>query len=375
MQIIMLLGAIQGFIFSGFAFFSKKFKSQSNFFLGMLILTFSYNIVQNYLLVSGVFTSDNYFRILYIPLSSVFLVLYFLYVKTYLYPQKKLDKKYYLLFLPFLIAFAESVFEKIGFAIGFFNKSDTVYFNYFRICSEVFSIIFSFILIVLSYLLILRYQKEQLSGKPGRLRIQLNWLKITTLILLFLCAYWPVPLYFDSRLEFDKSEFYFYALWAGLTLTIYSLGHIGLYHFGIVQEQKSIQKFSASRTTVPIEENNFPKSGQIRKFEEFVKTEKNYLDPYLSLESVAQKLSINKSYLSRIINSELEKSFTEYVNELRIEEAKVYIENPEFQKYTLVSIGLEVGFNSKSTFNSTFKKITGQTPSEYKSSLKSSEYI
>src|SRR5690606_24999681 len=111
------------------------------------------------------------------------------------------------------------------------------------------------------------------------------------------------------------------------------------------------------------------KSEQILKFEEFVKIEKNYLDSNLSLESVADSLGLNKTYLSRIINAELNKSFTDYVNELRVEEAKIYLENPDFQKYTLVSIGLEAGFNSKSTFNSTFKRLTGQTPSEYKSGL------
>jgi len=51
---------------------------------------------------------------------------------------------------------------------------------------------------------------------------------------------------------------------------------------------------------------------------------------------------------------------------LRVEEAKTYLIDNEFANYTLVAIGLEAGFNSKSAFNSSFKKITGKTPSQFK---------
>lgn len=368
-QVLMLLGAIQGFIFSGFAFFAKKYKSRSNFFLGMLILTFSYNIVQNFLVVSDWISSDAYFRFFYIPFTSVFLVLFYLYVRSFLYPKNKPQKVHYLLFLPFLIVFIESFLEKLGYANHIFTQEHTVYFNNFRLIQEIFNVVYSFVLIIFSYKLIFNYEKEQLSKKHRKLIIQLKWLKTITFILFCLCLYWILPLTYEFQYKLDLSTKYFYVLWIGLAVTIYALGYIGLYQFGIVQEQKSIQKFSAGRPVLAVSDINHSKSEQILKFEEFVKIEKNYLDSNLSLESVADSLGLNKTYLSRIINAELNKSFTDYVNELRVEEAKIYLENPDFQKYTLVSIGLEAGFNSKSTFNSTFKRLTGQTPSEYKSGL------
>ena len=52
-----------------------------------------------------------------------------------------------------------------------------------------------------------------------------------------------------------------------------------------------------------------------------------------------------------------------------MEEAKKYLTKPEFSNYTLLAIGLEAGFNSKSAFNASFKKITGLTPSQYKSKI------
>ena len=117
-------------------------------------------------------------------------------------------------------------------------------------------------------------------------------------------------------------------------------------------------------------DENRGRNEYIIALEDFIVSQRNYLDSSLSLEMVADKLNLNKSYLSRLINLELGKSFTDYVNELRVEEAKSYIANPDFWNYTLVSIGLEAGFNSKSAFNLAFKKFTGLTPSEYKEGVK-----
>ncbi|UPT72306.1 MAG: helix-turn-helix domain-containing protein [Flavobacterium sp. JAD_PAG50586_2] len=68
------------------------------------------------------------------------------------------------------------------------------------------------------------------------------------------------------------------------------------------------------------------------------------------------------------MNTELKTSFPDYINQLRIKEAQYYLKHPDFSNYTLVAIGLEAGFASKTTFNNTFKKVTGMTPSEYKNS-------
>lgn len=368
-QYAMIVGAVQGFIFSSFALFSKKYKSKSNLFLGLLIFTFSYNILQNYFVVSGWFTADNYFEIFYIPLSSVFLVLFYLYVLSFLNPKLKITTAHLFLFLPFFIALLESVLEKIGLATGLFKETDIGFFNLFRITFEIFNVMYSFMLISLSYLLIKKYEKAPPSHSSGVPRMGLKWLKIITLILFCLCLYWPIPLYFEIQYASGLSEIYFYALWMGLSLTIYALGHLGLYQYGVVLEQKNIRNYSTSRPTAIRVEVEHSKNENVEAFENYVKFEKNYQNPDLSLELVADELGINKSYLSRIINNELQKSFTDYVNEMRVEEAKSYLSHPDFKQYTLLAIGLEAGFNSKSVFNSSFKKYTGMTPSEFRNSV------
>ncbi|WP_117880843.1 AraC family transcriptional regulator [Aureibaculum luteum] len=84
----------------------------------------------------------------------------------------------------------------------------------------------------------------------------------------------------------------------------------------------------------------------------------------VKLKDIADALDISSHKLSQLLNDNLGKSFALFINEYRIEEAKqLLLEN---KQYTLEAIGFEAGFSSKSTFYATFKKINGQTPSEFK---------
>jgi len=67
-----------------------------------------------------------------------------------------------------------------------------------------------------------------------------------------------------------------------------------------------------------------------------------------------------------LVNQFSEKNFSDYINSLRVDEAKKLLKNADFEAYTIVAIGLECGFNSKSTFYTAFKKFTGQTPTAYR---------
>ena len=84
----------------------------------------------------------------------------------------------------------------------------------------------------------------------------------------------------------------------------------------------------------------------------------------VKLKDIAEELNISSHKLSQLLNDNLGKSFAAFINEQRIEDAKqLLIENNQF---TLEAIGFEAGFSSKSSFYATFKKVVGQTPSEFK---------
>jgi len=93
-------------------------------------------------------------------------------------------------------------------------------------------------------------------------------------------------------------------------------------------------------------------------------------DPELGLNSLAEKLEINAHELSRLINTALKKNFNDFVNEYRVKDVVEKMQDPAYNHITLLGIAYESGFNSKTTFNRTFKQITGKSPAEYKNELK-----
>lgn len=104
----------------------------------------------------------------------------------------------------------------------------------------------------------------------------------------------------------------------------------------------------------------------IKKLTDFMKTEKPYFEPSVCLNDLAAKLSISPRYLSQSINDLLNQNFFDLINHYRIEEAKQLFSNPAHRRKTILEILYEVGFNSKSVFNSAFKKHTGMTPTEFR---------
>jgi len=140
---------------------------------------------------------------------------------------------------------------------------------------------------------------------------------------------------------------------------------------GYAQIQPRKLQFSSVReieaATVSKSEK-LPEAEQLRlrtRLEALMETEKSYLEPELALSDLAQRLGTNVSVLSAVVNGSFGKNFNDYVNEYRVEAVKKMLKDPEASHYSLLGIGLECGFNSKSTFNRAFKKITGVAPGDF----------
>jgi len=102
---------------------------------------------------------------------------------------------------------------------------------------------------------------------------------------------------------------------------------------------------------------------------ELVATQKQYTNPELTLKSLSDSLHVSTQVLSMVINQESGKNFNAFVNQYRIEEAQRLLSDPHHQNFTISAIAFEVGFNSLSSFNSTFKKLTNQTPQAFRQEL------
>jgi AraC-like DNA-binding protein len=104
----------------------------------------------------------------------------------------------------------------------------------------------------------------------------------------------------------------------------------------------------------------------IKSLENKLTTEKCYSNPELTIEQLATAISCSRHQLSQSINGRLGKSFYDYINNFRVEEAKILLADPANDKYKITALAYEAGFNSISTFNDVFKKFTSLTPSQFR---------
>jgi len=130
---------------------------------------------------------------------------------------------------------------------------------------------------------------------------------------------------------------------------------------------RTIEKLKAANTAINEKQklSDTIEQDLLLKFEEEIVTKKAFCESNLSLNSVAEKLDTNRSYISRIINSVYGMNFNDYINKLRIQEACVLICNNQNPNFTIDHLFSEVGFTGKSTFYSAFKKYTGVTPAVF----------
>ncbi len=97
---------------------------------------------------------------------------------------------------------------------------------------------------------------------------------------------------------------------------------------------------------------------------------KGYRDPALSLRSLADQIKVLPNYVSQALNMEINETFFDYVNGLRVTEAMILLRDTD---KTVLAISSEVGFNSRSSFYAAFKKQTGKTPTTYRNAQLSSQ--
>ena len=104
----------------------------------------------------------------------------------------------------------------------------------------------------------------------------------------------------------------------------------------------------------------------VSRIMETMQKEKLYQETELTLQNLADRIKFPPYQVSQAINEGMHKNFYDLVNGYRVDEAKRLLLDVKNRNYTILSVGFEAGFNSKTTFNTVFKKFTGLTPTEYR---------
>lgn len=123
----------------------------------------------------------------------------------------------------------------------------------------------------------------------------------------------------------------------------------------------------------PQKEQTVKSGWQYEKMDEIItkiiftmEREKIYQEPELTLQHLSAKIEYPSHQVSIAINEGMHKNFYDLVNGYRVEESKALLVDPKSRNFTILSVGFEAGFNSKTTFNTVFKKFTGMTPTQYR---------
>ncbi len=352
-------------LFISVLLFTKKGKLLPDKILAVWMVFIGLHLLHFYSYTLGLWTIYPHLVGLTAPLPLIHGPMVYLYILSSVRKEKQLKHTDYLHFLPLVLSYLYMFKFFFFYTAEEKHLVDTGELDAFSTFTSLMLIGFvvSFITYpLLSFRLIAKYQKFIVTNFSYDDGINLRWLKniiisiaclfVLTLIVLVLQRFFN--LYFGFLAD---NIFYGFAI-----ILIILFGYFGI-------RQQNI--FSTQTEVVSVVKSGYEKSGlQKTDAEEYhqqlllkMESDKPYLDSKLSLSKLASIVGVSANHLSQVINQYEDVNFCDFVNKYRIEEFKRQAEsNPNFN---ILSLALEAGFNSKSAFNSVFKKQMGKTPSQY----------
>jgi len=307
--------------------------------------------------------------------SSVFLKmpLLYLYVLSVIYSDFKFQKKHLWHILPWLINFI--ILIPRYFAVDFDDKLTFLNENIIEKKPE---IIISYFLVhiqmviyfIWSFIAIKKYKTLLLENYSNASLFNYTWL--FQLISIF--AFEAFFATFKNILLFAHSEtIYFYTMIIlQITLLILlcwivlkALHNPELFR-GINSNMQLVKQLVIESPVSHNSLNTEKELDEIVLLKNHMKEAEPYLNAMLTIDDLANQIEIPTKDLSVLINHNLNKHFFDFVNEYRIEKAKELLVSEDRKGHTVLEILYEVGFNSKSSFNTAFKKYTQVTPTLYR---------
>src|ERR1700730_3178298 len=362
-DILFLLLIFQLLFLSFFLFTNDKGKRVSNILLGSFFLCICLNLVDVFLLMTKVYFSNSSFALWGSSLPLLFGPLLFLYTQSVLYKDFSFSLKRMKHFLPFALFFTATEFIYI---IQPRNIRENILNNILesrlpplaRLVSLLIFMQFLFYVFA-SLRLIGLYKKAASENFSNSRHINVSWLYSTMIFFVFIMILSTL----NGLLALTSwAKYYFLALNLIVFAVLLFINQVLLkalrrpYFFSFSEERVNKEAMSTVRSgdsagPVPDEKEEI-----LQQILLHMREKRPWLEPELTLDQLAAQLSIRPKILSQIINEKLQQNFFDFVNRYRIEEARRLLTNPVDKKITVLEILYEVGFNSKSSFNTLFKK-------------------
>ncbi|MBN1533126.1 MAG: helix-turn-helix transcriptional regulator [Spirochaetes bacterium] len=218
---------------------------------------------------------------------------------------------------------------------------------------------------------LLRRHRERLWDYYSHLSHRVTLLWLFWIALSFVLAYLFVLLVLLGAVtipRIHRLEAAALSRWAAITFFIYAFSFFSLNQpavlreggDGVREERQPEKRYEKSG----LKEEDA--DGYLAALEDYMNRKKPYLQGDLTIAEVSKQLEIPKHYITQIINERLHKNFYTYVNEYRVGEAIRRMSQGKYREHTILRIAYDSGFNSKSAFNTVFKRHTALSPTEYR---------
>ncbi|MDW3193766.1 MAG: helix-turn-helix domain-containing protein [Cytophagales bacterium] len=360
--IILCIGFSQGM---AFAIILWRKPPIANKYKAMLLLVLSYGLLNQVLYLFGIGRYDAWYH-LTMDLEWAYGPLLFLYAKGQVNPEFHPGKKDQWLWLPILIQIICSIYVR---SQNFFWDGTRESLTWLGYYGYMVWMNYSTVPIIASLLIIgFAWKSLQLLRKlDSKDVVQENYRWIVNLVRGF-GAYYCVVLIIlivdliffmstESIYYFYRTRFYYYPFFIGMALLVY--------WFGISSIIRSDHRLLKPVKKIP-EAERAALSEIADKLKELVEGQQVYRNSELTLAGLAEQMEVKPYLLTRTLNDLAKKSFTDYINEYRVHELEQLVKDPSNDKYTLLSLAHQAGFNSKSSFNRAVKKHLGIPPSQLK---------
>ncbi|MCV9926124.1 AraC family transcriptional regulator [Flavobacterium sp. LS1R49] len=358
-----LIATIAVFVSLLFAFFLLTVKTKNKLANRLFAIFLLLNALDTSGFLNYSFINLDYFRLSFYLLS---MPIFYLYVISLCYNDFQLKPKHLLHTIPFVV-FNLVLTPRLYLA----NDADKKYF--FEHLQQMPEIYFSHIIgelqyafyIIAIFLTLKKYKEIYLENYANPNTSLYKWL--LQIMVCFLIAH-SIVITRDLLRYSDYNE-----IFIGINVII-GIGVLFITCWFVLKALNNPElfrgidsKLQLVKDILPESENNLIIQTHIALLKKYMEEEEPFLEPSLTIQELATQIKMPVRDLSILINHHMNLHFFDFVNEYRIKKAMKILSDPSKKNLTVLEILYEVGFNSKSSFNTSFKKYTNLTPTAFRS--------
>ena len=227
-------------------------------------------------------------------------------------------------------------------------------------------------------LLLNNYKKKLLEAYSYEIEVNLMWLNWITIGGIILWLIGSVSYVYNLFVVDNRILLYDYYTLSFLAFYLFALAFVAfrktdMFNKEVIKQPliPKLEEDIPEPIETQIKESNTTEeiNLDLEKLKALMDTEAPYLDPLLTLHKLSTLTQIPAYRLTKVLKQSLESSFYDYINTYRVNKVKEKMQAGEAKRLSLLGIAMESGFNSKASFNRVFKKMEGQTPTQYLDSI------